>query len=492
MKPPDRGRAPTPLPWRPVATIAAAVVGVLGVVAGRYGWHRDELYFLAAGKHLSWGYIDQPPFTPAVARLADEVAPGSLRLLRLLPALTTGLAVILGALIARELGANRRGQVLSALAVATGGFALGAGHLLSTAATDLCAWFALLWLFTRLLRTGDGRLWVAFGGIAGLALLNKDLVPLLALSLLAGLVLDRRWDLLRTWWLPVGVALALLIALPNLLWQADHGWPQTDMARALAQRLAGENRATLLPLQLILIGPALVPTLGRGARWLHRHPSARPLVWAWPTGLLLTFVTAGRPYYVLPLTTVIVLAGIVATTPDPSSSSGGLRLAMAVNGVGALLVSLPVLPVAALHTVRVADLNEAAVETIGWPELVDQVAAVVDALPTADRQHLVLLAGSYGEAGALDLFGPDRGLPPATSPQNSYPDLRWPTDDDATVVTIRLGRGYLEEFFDTCEAEGHVDNGLDIDNEVQGAPIFVCRGLRGTWAHLKPAMRYLS
>jgi 4-amino-4-deoxy-L-arabinose transferase-like glycosyltransferase len=475
-----------------MAVAAAAVVAVLLAVANRYGWHRDEVYFLASGKQLAWGYIDQPPFTPAVARLAHELAPGNLRALRLLPALTSGLTVLLGGLIAHELGANRRGQVFGSLAIATGGFVLGVGHLLSTAATDLCAWFALLWLFTRLLRTGDTRLWVAFGGVAGLALLNKDLVPLLAISLLVGLVVDRRWDILRSPWLAAGIALAGLIALPNLLWQADHGWPQADMADALAERLAGENRGTLLPAQLLFNGPFLIPALWRGARWLRHHPTVRPLLWAWPAGLALTFATAGRPYYVLPLTTVVAIAGIVAATQTDAGPSRRLPAVIAANGIGVLLLGLPTLPLSALDTVPVAEVNEATVETIGWPELVDQVAGVVDDLPPADREHLVLLTGSYGEAGALDLFGPEHALPRATSPQNSYPDLHWPTDDDATVVAVRFDRGYLDRYFAACEEVGRVDNGLDIDNEVQGTPIFVCHGLRGTWAGLKDRMRYLS
>lgn len=488
----DRGDATSPVPWAPMAVAGASVIVLLLAVANRYGWHRDELYFLASGKDLAWGYIDQPPFTPAVARLAHELAPGNLRVLRVLPALTSGLTVIFGGLIAHELGANRRGQVFAALAIATGGFVLGVGHLLSTAATDLCAWFALLWLFTRLLRTSDGRLWVAFGGVAGLALLNKDLVPLLAISLLVGLVIDRRWDVLRTPWLPLGIVLAGAIAAPNLLWQADHGWPQVDMANALSERLAGENRATLLPAQLVFNGPFLIPALVRGARWLRHHPTARPLLWAWPAGLVLTFATAGRPYYVLPLTTVVALAGIVAATQAGGGPSRRLPAVIAANGIGVLLLGLPTLPISALDRVPAAEVNEATVETIGWPELVSQVAEVVDALPADERAHLVVLAGSYGEAGAVDLFGPDRGLPPATSPQNSYPDLRWPTDDDATVVTIRLEPGYLDRYFAECEEVARVDNGLGIDNEVQGAPIFVCHGLRGTWAELKPQMRYLS
>ncbi len=166
--------------WGPMAGIATAVVVLLLVVARRYGWHRDELYFSEAGRHLAWGYVDQPPFTPAVARLADRVAPGNLVVLRLLPALATGVTVVLGGLVVRELGGARRAQVTGAAAVAAGGFALGAGHLLATATFDLTAWMALLWVTARLLRSADQRWWLAFGAIAGTSMLNKNLLVLLA------------------------------------------------------------------------------------------------------------------------------------------------------------------------------------------------------------------------------------------------------------------------------------------------------------------------
>ena len=469
------------------------VVLLLEGVAGRYGWHRDELYFLAAGKQPAWGYVDQPPFTPIVARIADELATGNLWLLRLLPAVTTATTAIIAGLVAHELGGSRRTQVASALAMATGGYAMGAGHLLSTAAFDLTAWMALLWIVARLLRTGDTRLWVAFGGVAGVALLNKDLVPLLAAALAFGMLVERRWDLLWTGWLPVGVGLAVLIALPNLLWQADHGWPQGDMARVLSERLGGENRATLVPVQLVFIGPFLVPALWRGAGWLRDRPRGRPLLWAWPAALIATLLAAGRPYYVLPLTLVVVIAGIVATDePGREGSRRRLPAVLRANGIGVLLISLPLLPISALDTVPIGDLNESAVETIGWPELTEQVAGVVRDLPAAEQDGVVLLAASYGEAGALDRFGPDHGLPPAFSPQNSYPDLRWPTDDAATVVAIRFDRSYLDRYFDECAEVARVNNGLDVENEAQGTPIHVCRGLRGTWADLEGSMRYLS
>ena len=262
-----------PVPWPAVGAIAGAVVALLLAVAKRYGWHRDELYFLEAGRdHLAWGYIDQPPFTPFVARIADWIAPGNLVVLRVAPALTAGATVVLGALIVRELGGARRAQIAGAAALACCGFPLGVGHLLSTAAFDLTAWMALLWLTVRLLRTRDPRWWVAFGAAAGVAMLNKDLVVLLALAVVIGLVADRRWELLRTPWMVIGGVVALVIAAPNLLWQADHGWPQLEMAEALSDRLAGENRTTLIPLQLLFAGPLLVPVLWRGARSLATEP----------------------------------------------------------------------------------------------------------------------------------------------------------------------------------------------------------------------------
>jgi 4-amino-4-deoxy-L-arabinose transferase-like glycosyltransferase len=478
-----------PFAPRPVALIAGAVVALLLAVSARYGWHRDELYFRAAGRHLAWGYVDQPPFTPFVARLSAAIAGDNLTVLRLLPALTTALTIALGALIAREFGGSRNAQIAGAAAVASGGFALGVGHLLSTAVFDLTAWMALLWLTARLLRTGDTRLWIAFGTVAGVSMLNKNLVVLLSAALLFGLLVERRWDLLRSRWLGVGVAIALLIAAPNLVWEARHGWPQVDMARALSDRLAGENRSMLFPLQILLVGWLLVPLLWRGARSLARDASARrfrPLLWAWPAALVVTFVTAGRPYYPLPLTVVVVIAGVVSL-----EQANGFRRAawlVAVNALITVPVALPVLPLAS----GFANVNDALVETVGWPELTRQVADAVRALPAGERSSVIILTGSYGEAGAIDRFGPALGLPPAFSPHNSYADFRQPTDDRATVVAVRWPIGYLDRYFDRCRQVATVDNGLDIDNEVQGEPILVCRGLHGHWPDIWKRLRFLS
>lgn len=462
-------------------------------VAPRYGWHRDEQYFLEAGRHLAWGYVDQPPFTPFVARVAGELAPGSLVALRFLPAVATAVSILLGALIARELGGTRFVQVAAAGAVAASGFALGVGHLLSTAAFDLTAWLALLWLATRVLRTGDPRWWVPFGAVAGLSLLNKNLLVLLGVALVAGLACGRRLDMVRPPWVLAGGGLALLLAAPNLLWQADHGWPQLEMAEVLEDRIGAENRVTLLPLQVLFVGPVLIPVLWRGARWLGGADAAagfRALLWAWPAGIVAAFVTGGRPYYVLPLALVVLVAGCVAAERAAEPARRRLPWLIAGNLAVTVPLALPVLPRSTVETTGAV--NEVMAEQIGWPELVDQVAAVVRSLPADERDAVVVLTASYGEAGAVDRFGPSRGLPPAHSPHNGYADFRVPDDDDATVVAVRFTPERLAPWFDRCDHVADVDNGLDVDNEVQGTPILVCRGLRGTWPAVWEELRFLS
>ena len=471
--------------------IAAGAAALLLAVAQRYGWHRDELYFLEAGHHLAWGYVDQPPFTPFVARLAHELAPGNLVVLRTLPAVATALTIVLGGLIVRELGGRPRVQVAGAAVIAGGGFVLGVGHLLSTAVFDLTASMAVLWLVARVLRTGDPRWWLGVGGVVGVAMLNKNLVVLLVLALAVGLVADRRWDVLLSPWTVAGAGLALALAAPNLLWQADHGWPQADMAEVLSERLAGENRVTLLPLQILFLGPLLVPLLWWGARWLARADAGRPyraLLWAWPAVLVITFASGGRPYYALPLTLAVGLCGVVevATRRDPA----WLTRLVVPNLIVSLPLALPLLP---LSSTKVsATVNEAVAETVGWPELVRQVADVVEGLPAEERERVVLLTGSYGEAGAIDRFGPALGLPPAHSGHNGYASFRQPTDEGATVVGVRFPTGYLSRWFEACEEVATIDNGFDVENEVQGLPIVVCRGLRGTWGEVWPQLRHLS
>jgi len=245
--------------FRPVLAIAAGLVVLELAVAGRYGFHRDELYFLAYARHLAWGYVDQPPLVPAMAKLTTALVGPSAVGIRVLPALAGGAAVVFTALMARELGGGRKAQVLAALAAATSPQLLAAFHLLSTIAFDLFFWSAILLIVVRLLRTGDERLWLAVGAVAGVGLMNKLNVAFLLFSLAAGLLWGGRGRMLRSRWLWAGAASALVIWSPNLIWNAQHHWAAFAMLRSLHQENSTLGASLVfIPAQFIVMGPVLV------------------------------------------------------------------------------------------------------------------------------------------------------------------------------------------------------------------------------------------
>jgi 4-amino-4-deoxy-L-arabinose transferase-like glycosyltransferase len=265
---------PRPPPaWRYVIPVALAELAVQLAFANRYGYHRDELYFRTAARHPAAAYDDQGPLVPLLGRLSEGVFGESPRGLRVVSALIVALVVVIVSLTARELGAGAAGQFVAAAATAASGFVLAVGHLLSTSTFDLLVWTSVLLLATRVLGGGDERLWLAVGAIVGIGLENKQLPLLLVAALAIGLALDRRLlEAVRSKWLWAGAALAVAIWLPHLAWQATHGWPQAELAEDIRQDEAGESRATMFPLQLLLLSPLLVPVLAAGLWGLLRAP----------------------------------------------------------------------------------------------------------------------------------------------------------------------------------------------------------------------------
>ena len=253
---------PPSLPWTVFAIAGAMFVGLVAL-SGSYGFHGDEMYFVVAGQHPAFGYVDQPPLTPLLSAASVALFGVSPTAIRLLPALEMSLVVILVALIARDLGGSRRAQVLAAVTAGVSGY-LGAGHLDTTTEPDLLAWAIVLWLLVKLLAGGDRRLWLAVGIVAGIALENKDTVLFLGAGLAVGLVLSRRWDVVRSPWAWAAIGIALLLWAPNLAWQSANGWPQLSMARAISQ-YADDNRAQIVPLLWLFSGPFLFPVSAAGS-----------------------------------------------------------------------------------------------------------------------------------------------------------------------------------------------------------------------------------
>ena len=483
---------------RPVLCIAAGLVALELAVATRYGFHRDELYFLACARHLAWGYVDQPPFVPAVARLTTALFGPSVVGLRVLPALAGGAAVVFTGLMARELGGGRKAQVLAALAAATSPQVLAGFHLLSTAAFDLFFWSAITLLVVRVLRTGDERLWVAVGAVTGIGLLNKLNIAFLLVGLASGLLLGGRGRALRSVWLWAGAGLAFAIWSPNLIWNAQHGWAAFAMLRSLHQENSTLGASLgFIPSQFFVVGPVLIVLWLGGLRHLLRQPFARPLGVTYLILLVVFTVTGAKSYYLAGMYFILFAAGgswaeerLDARRP-PRGIRGWVAL-MTVGLVIALPLALPVLPATALAKGPwEGSINKDLSATVGWQSLVAQIAEVSASLPAEQRAHLVILTGDYGAAGAVDLYGRSYGLPNAISGDNSY--WWWgPADarNGSTAIAIDLPQPYLQSIFSEVTSAGTVMTPDGVWSEERGDPIWVCRGQRLTWAQAWPGAKH--
>jgi 4-amino-4-deoxy-L-arabinose transferase-like glycosyltransferase len=470
---------------------------VLIAFASGYGYHRDELYFLAAGKHLAWAYADQGPLTPLIARAMSEIGPGSLTVLRLPSALATGGTVLLTGLLSRELGGRGRAQAIAAASAACGVVILFTGHLLETSTFDLLAWTAITWLVVRAVRTGDDRLWLAAGLVVGIGLLNKPLPAFLALGLVAGVVIAGPRQLLSNGYVWLGAIIALALFSPWIVWQANHGWPQFDVSRSIAEGNSTSSQPwwAIVPFQLLLISPLLAPVWIAGLLRLFRDPALRDyrfLAWAWVVLAIVFMASGGKPYYLGGLLPALLGAGSVSVDGwlergRRSARKALLVGAIAVSAVIGALISLPLLP--AKDAGPIVDVNPDVGETIGWPTFTRTIAIVYRGLPS--QQRAVIFTSDYGEAGAIDRYGPGLGLPGVYSGHNAYGYWGPPPDGSEPVIAIGLDRSDLARFRG-CRPAARIDNGLGIDNDEQGAEVDVCASPRTSWSSEWSSLRHLG
>jgi 4-amino-4-deoxy-L-arabinose transferase-like glycosyltransferase len=469
----------------------------LMALSGSYGFHGDEMYFIVAGQHPAFGYVDQPPLTPLLSAASAALFGVSPTAIRLLPALEMTLVVILVALIARDLGGTRRAQVLAAITAALSGY-LGAGHLDTTTEPDLLAWAIVLWLVVKLLAGGDRRLWLAVGVVAGIGLENKDTLLFLGAGLAVGLVLVRRWDLVRSPWAWAAIGIALLLWAPNVVWQAANGWPQLTMARAISQ-YADDNRAQIVPLLWLFTGPLLFPVSAAGLVWVLRAKRAaawRPIGIAALVALAFVVVTGGKAYYAIGTAPLFMAAGAILldgwmARGHTRAKAGTFATAAVLSGALIAYLTLPILPLATYAKTSLPATVPDTANEVGWPQFVATVENVVAGLPADQRAHAVILTNDYSEASPLVLLG--SGLPPVYSGHNSYWSWGPPPADRTVVVHVGDWRpADWSRFFVGCHVVAYVDNGLGITNGEQGTTVSVCTGLRAPWTTLWPDLRTIS
>jgi 4-amino-4-deoxy-L-arabinose transferase-like glycosyltransferase len=490
--------------------LSLAVLLAQLLVSGRYGYFRDELYYFACGEHLDWGYVDQPPFVALAAFLVRRILGESLLAIRFLPAVCHALLVFLTGLMARELGGRRFAQGLAALAALIGPVYLIVNHTFSMNCFDYALWSLAVYLVIKILKEDRPQLWVLFGAVAGVGLMNKYSVGFLGLGLVVGLVLTSARKHLLSKWLWLGGLVAFLIFLPHILWEVKNGFPTREFIRnaTLYKNLPmsplgflAESILQTLPLNLPIWLAGLYFFFSRSGK------AFRALGWICFAILGLFLLTNAKPYYLAPAYFVLFAGGAVQleslfTTRGWNWLKPASATTLVVGGLVLLPYSLPVLPVE--QFVKYEDfvglhpgtgergtsgkLPQYYADMFGWENQVATVARVYNTLAPEEKARTIILCSNYGEAGAIDFFGEKYGLPKAVSGHNSY--WFWgPGNWDADVViTVGASREDVEEFFEQVELAASVVSPYARPFETD-LPIFIGRkpkiSLKEIWPRAK-------
>lgn len=485
----DTPRSTTEPFGRMVLIVASAKVAFFLAIAGMWGIHRDEFYYLAGGRRLDWGYVDHPPITPLLYRIGDIVFGSSQVGLHTVPALLSGVLVVVAALLARELGGGRTAQIIAAMGVAVAPMFLTTSHFTSTVTVDILLWSIGLLLVARLLRTHDERLWLAIGLVAGTGLLNKNTMLFWGIGVAGGLLLTKDRSLLRSRWLVGGVFVAAVAMVPYLLWQAQYDWPTIEFLRSLQSHTDDiSNPILYFPYQLVLLGPLLTLIWIPGLIWLLRSDEARrfrAIGVGYLVVLVLLFVLRGKAYYVGSWYPALFAAGSVRLEKVGRRPLRTYVVLLVIAGVTAAPFALPLVPSDSSAARFITGQNNELGEMVGWDDMAQQVANVAHALPAAEQANLTILTENYSEAGAIELWRSSLDVPQPISRQNSY--WLWgfgPAHENGTVVAVGFRRAELAPFFADIQLARHVTNAAGIDNKESGVEIVICRGQRVPWAEI--------
>jgi hypothetical protein len=494
--------------------LAAATTLLHLATAGGYGIFRDELYYLANAQHLDWGYVDHPPLVALLAWLVRHTLGTSLLALRAVPAIAAGVVVLLTTLLVRQLGGGRWAPVLAGAAVALAPVYLSLFTILSMNAVDLVVWAGLALVLARILATGDGRLWLVFGAVAGVGLQNKVSVLFFGFGAAVGLVAAREWAHLRDRRLWLGGGLAALLFAPHVIWQVAQGWPTIEfMIRAATFKNVALGPLAFVGEQVMMLNPVAAPLWVGGLGYLLAGRSMRPfraLGFAYLAVLLVMLTQNAKSYYLAPIYPVLFAAGAVLV----ERASRGSRLAwLTPASVAAILASglafaplaKPLLPVEAYVSYASAlgvgpssserhhlgRLPQFFADMHGWRELAEAVAEVHRALPPEERAAACVFGQNYGQAGAIDFFGPSLGLPPAISGHNSY-WLWGPRGCDGRVLIIIGGDpGDHREVFASVTPAGRFQC-RDCMPYESDQVLWVGRGLTRPLAEVWPGVKHFN
>ncbi|HEX6906785.1 MAG TPA: glycosyltransferase family 39 protein [Terriglobales bacterium] len=496
-----------------VAYISAALLVLHLLTASRYGYFGDEMYHLACGEHLAWGYVDQPPLIALVAWLVRHTLGTSLLAIRFVPALAGAATVLVTGAIARELGGGRFAQALAALCVACSSVYLVINYLFSMNSWEPLLWMACAYVVILIIKTGNQKLWLWFGLLSGIGLENKYSIAVFGFGIVVGLLLTPERKALAHKWIWLAGALAFAIFLPNLLWNFQHHFPFLELMRNI--RASGRDvvlgPAQYVLQQIMIMNPLTFPVWLTGIVYLFFSRKATPyrlLGWTFAAVFAAFFVLHGKDYYTSPVYPMVLAAGAVAlesvTRNRPGIWGRVIFLMLLLAATAAIIpLNLPLLsPNRLVRYVEAFPLKPRASEKaharaelphyfawqFGWPEMVREVARVYHSLPPDEQAKTAIIGNNFAESGAIDLLGPKYGLPKSIGGHQSY--WLWGPRNYTGEIMIVLG--------DQPEALKQWCNKVDVAAQppnipylaaFERHPVLLCRGmkqnLQQAWPQLK-------
>jgi len=475
-----------------VFCIAAAVLLAHLATNGRYGFHRDEFQFLSDARHLDWGFVAYPPLTPFLQRIGLDLFGLSLVGLRLFSVLAQTLALVVTGLMARVLGGGRLAQSTAALAVALSPLPLFEGTEFQYSSFDYLWWVLIAYFTIRLLKSENPRWWLAIGAVVGLGLQTKYSIVFYIAGILGGVVLSRARKFLLSGWFWGGIAVALLIFLPNFLWQVRHHFISYDFLHSIHVRDVGEGRGEgfVKDQFWICVNTSAAPLWLAGLIALLINARYRMLAWMYLIPLTIFAFAKGRGYYMAAAYPMLLAMGAVAAerwvamlpTWGRRAVTGVFFMGLALNGAFVCALILPLAPSGPLRDFALKN-NGDLREEIGWDEMVKTVAGIRDALPAEQQGSVGVLVGNYGEQGAIEMLGPAYHLPVPISMTNSAWLRGYPEPTPTTLIVIGFSSKGAERAFTGCRLAGHNGNSAGVKNEEsQSHPdIFVCGPPKLPW-----------
>lgn len=466
-------------------SIAAAFALFHILTNGRYGFHRDELQFLSDGRHLDWGFVAYPPFTPFIERIGMGLFGMSMVGLRLFSVVAQGVVIYVSGLMAGELGGGRWAQAATAVSVALSGVPLFEATEFQYTSFSYLWWILICWFTIRLLKSGNPRWWLAIGGAAGLGLMTKYSIVFFLAGLLGGMLFTSSRSYFASRWFWSGVGVALLIFLPNLIWLAHHDFISYTFLQHIHARDVAEGRAAGYWKYQFLSNANLFATpiwiTGLVAFLIERR--YRMLVWMYAIPVGMFWLSKGRFYYVAEAYPVLIAMGTVVAERWLSWMPGWVRHSVesvyfaGVIAFGAYMccIIVPLAPSGPLRDFALRN-NGDLREEFGWNELVKTVAGIRDSLPPDQRAHVGITTANYGEYGAIDILGRAYGLPQPIGTTNSEWFRGFPSPTPTTFIVLGLGEKEANAIFTGCRLAGHNGNALGVKNEesLYHPDIFVC------------------